>query len=150
MQIAMGGSSQYQLIATLVVVCLLWKAEAQSECRCIRVMCLATTTAGVASLCSTVHYAYLAACKCTCSSSCTLVILRRLLPEKIARLCVLCILGCKQQRVYKQIRTSYNYDAIGNATTSTAGIRDVQSSKFKFICIGLFYSKNIIITLIKQ
>ena len=134
MQVAtMGGSSQ-NVIAALVFVCLLRKAEAQSECRCIRVMCLATTTAEAATLCSAVYYAYLAACKCTCSSSCTLVILRRLLPEKIARLCVLCILGCKRQRVYKQIRTSYNYDAIGNATTSTFKVQS--SNSFA----SLFYS----------
>ena len=51
MQVAtMGGSSQY-VIAALVLVCLLRKAEAQSECRCIRVMCLA---AEAASLCSAV------------------------------------------------------------------------------------------------
>ena len=49
MQVAtMGGSSQY-VIAALVFVCLLRKAEAQSECRCIRVMCLATTTAEAAT-----------------------------------------------------------------------------------------------------
>ena len=69
MQVAtMGGSSQY-VIAALVLVCfILRKAEAQSECRCIRVMCLA---AEAASLYSAVYYAYSDACKCTCSSSCT-------------------------------------------------------------------------------
>ena len=130
----MGGSSQY-VIAALVLVCLLRKAEAQSECRCIRVMCLATITAGVAILCSAVYYAYSAACKYTCSSSC-LVYSDACCWKKIARLCVLCILGCKRQCVSK-LEQINNYDAISNATISTGWIRDVQSSKFKFICIAL-------------
>ena len=59
MQVAMGGSSRYHFaIAALVLVCLLRKVEAQSECRCIRVMCLATTAEAAASLCSAVYYAY--------------------------------------------------------------------------------------------
>ena len=52
MQVAMGGSSQY-VIGALVLVCLLRKAEAQSECMHMHsgVMCLATT-AEAAILCS--------------------------------------------------------------------------------------------------
>lgn len=37
-----GGRSDRLAIAALVLVCLLRKADSQSECRCFRVACLAT------------------------------------------------------------------------------------------------------------
>ena len=87
----MGGSSRYHYaIAALVLVCLLRKVEAQSECRCIRVMCVAAEAA--ASLCSAVYYAY-----CCIQLSVLYIIL----------------LGCKGNSTLRQIRTSYivyNYD----------------------------------------
>lgn len=43
MQVTMGGSRGDRLaIAALVLVCLLRKADSQSECQCFRVACLAT------------------------------------------------------------------------------------------------------------